>query len=136
MSEARAPKRSRRADLAGSETARSMSLATMSSVPPEVKAPVNTERGMLSKVRLWPALTGTIAARTATIDAGLGRRPMPSRAGMNWYKPRYACQLGGAARPARPDMENIAGDPSKSGPSRVNRFLANRHYGHVGRGGR
>ena len=33
-------------------------------LPPDVNEPGNTERGMLSKVRLAPALTGTICART------------------------------------------------------------------------
>jgi hypothetical protein len=35
----------------------------MSSVPPAVNSPLRTDRGMLSKVRLAPALTGTICAR-------------------------------------------------------------------------
>src|ERR1051326_5906352 len=62
--------------------ARSMSFATMSKVPPEVNARVNTERGILSKVRLCPALAGTISASTLRSMPAFFATSMPSSAAM------------------------------------------------------
>ena len=51
-------------------------------VPPAVKAPDSTERGMLSKVRLAPALNGTIRASTPGSTPALAPINSPSSAAM------------------------------------------------------
>ena len=50
----------------------------MSSVPPAAKVPGNTPRAMLSKVRLCPALTGTIRAMVSRSIPALAAISIPS----------------------------------------------------------
>src|SRR5579871_4045596 len=55
-------------------------LGDMSSVPPAVKLRLKTERGILSKVRLAPALNGTICATRPGSTPALAAISSPSRA--------------------------------------------------------
>ena len=76
--------------------ARSISLATMSRVPPAVKLRFSTQRGMLSELRPWPALTGSRQDGHSGGSAASSASRSRARTGVGRRDSRFVSTIGGA----------------------------------------